>query len=127
MKKPKQMPERAKIIIALTFHEESGALNVFVGDEKPKFGAASHVIEKDGVTLAVRSDGDPVFIRIANAQNCNRTFQSIAKRAKEEKPVRALQWDHVLAFCLKKTNKMLELDKQRKTPKITKYVFNTVA
>jgi len=122
MKKQK----RARVVVMLTYHEETKALDVFMGDENPEFGIAKRVVEKDGITVGVREGGEPVFIRIAGAQNLSKTFKTIAKYAGGEKPINAMQQRYVFTYCLNKTDKLLELAEHQR-PKLAKFVFSSVA
>ncbi|HYF50899.1 MAG TPA: hypothetical protein VEJ63_15905 [Planctomycetota bacterium] len=120
------MASRARVVVILTYHEDTRALDAFMGDENPEFGAAVRVVETDSVTVGVGADGRPVFIRVTDAHRLNNTFRTIAKYAQKEQPLSALQWRHVFQFCLSKANEVLDLDNNRRKPKVAKFVFSSV-
>jgi hypothetical protein len=121
------MAKRARVVLVLTYHEDTKALDVFMGDENPECGCAKKVVERNGITLAVTGDNEPVFIRIPNAQSLNKTFKAIAKRAEAEKPANGLQIRHAVKFCLKCTDSMLHAGKRRAMPKVAKFIFNSMS
>ena len=118
--------ERARVMVALTYHEETKALDVFLGDENPDFGVAKRVVEKGGMTVGVRQNGEPVFIRIVDAQTRTKTFQTIARRIADEKVTTDVQREYVVKYCLNETDKILELAKHRRAPMVARFVLSSL-
>jgi len=121
------MKTRARVVVFLTYHENTKGLDVFLGDENPEFGAVKRSVLKDDATIGLYADGTPAFIRITDVENANRTFKTIARNARRRRALTPLQWDHVVAYCLKRTDEILEHDGHRRKPEMVRYAFNSVA
>jgi len=121
------MPKQARVVVILTYHEDTKSLDVFMGDEKPEAGCVKRVVEKDGIDVGVTAAEKPVFIRIPNAQQLNRTFRAIARRGEANEPLNNLQVNHVVKFCLEKTREILPAARACGMPKVAKFVYNSMA